>query len=192
MIEITFYVSLLAITCIVFLLMWSLMSEHVQFFPPPGKDTWQYKLFWGLFRLMFYGLVLLSILDFGSYGYVPDGVRFALGLPILIFGFGAAFYLTFILGWKNAHGEKQGLITSGWYRFSRNPIYVVSIIGMVGWGLLVDSLRVDFLLSLWAFFYILAPFIEERWLVKKYGNQFIVYKSEVHRFIGTRKRPPTS
>lgn len=159
-------------------------SEKFDFFPPPGKDTWQYKIFWLLFRIMFGGVVFLSISDFGSLQYINTTFRFGLGLPLLVVGFSAAFYLSVILGWKNAHGEQQGLVTSGWYRWSRNPIYVVSIIGMIGWGLLVDSLSVYILLASWGLLYLLAPFAEEPWLEQKYGAEYSNYKSQVPRFVG--------
>ena len=182
--QIIFSMSFVSILAIILLSIYSMMSEKFNFFPPEGNDTWQYKIFWLLFRLMFLGLIFLSITDFGALQYIDTTFRFVLGLPILVLGFSAAFYLSVILGWKNAHGEQQGLVTSGWYRWSRNPIYVVSIIGMFGWGLLVDSLFVYILLALWGMLYLLAPYAEEPWLSKKYGAEYLNYKSQVPRFVG--------
>jgi protein-S-isoprenylcysteine O-methyltransferase Ste14 len=182
--QIIFSISAISVSVILLLSVFSIRSEHFQFFPPESKNTWQYKLFWLLFRSMFLGTIFLSVADFGSLQFVDATFRFGLGLPLLVLGFSAAFYLSVILGWKNAHGQQQGLVTSGWYRWSRNPIYVVSIIGMVGWGLLVDSLCVDILLALWGILYLLAPFAEEPWLEQKYGVEYSNYKAQVPRFVG--------
>ncbi len=182
--QIVFAISITSILAILLLCIFSMMSDKFNFFPPPGKDTWQYRIFWLLFRIMFIGIVLLSVTSFSSLQYIDTTFRFGLGLPLLVVGFSAAFYLSVILGWKNAHGEQQGLVTSGWYRWSRNPIYVVSIIGMVGWGLLIDSLFVYILLALWGLLYLLAPFAEEPWLEQKYGAEYTNYKSHVSRFVG--------
>ena len=92
------------------------------------------------------------------------------------------------LGWGNAHGEAKGLVVTGWYRWSRNPIYVASFVGMLGWGLFVNSSYVYTILSLWALMYVLAPFIEEPWLQKKYGDEFSIYKTKVPRFVGLSKK----
>jgi protein-S-isoprenylcysteine O-methyltransferase Ste14 len=182
--QIAFLISIFSILTISMLSIISMKSEKLDFFPPPQKDTWQYKVFWLLFRIMFLGVVFLSVADFNSLQYVSTIFRFGVGLPLLVVGFSAAFYLSAILGWKNSHGEQQGLVTTGWYRWSRNPIYVVSIIGMVGWGLLIDSLYVYILLVLWVFLYLLAPFAEEPWLEQKYGSAYASYKLQVARFVG--------
>jgi protein-S-isoprenylcysteine O-methyltransferase Ste14 len=164
------------------------MSGKFEFFPPPSKSSWQYRMFWVLFRLMFLGLVVLSFSSFNTIPSIATWLRFSLGLPLLILGFGVATYLSIKLGWENAHGEEKGLVVTGWYRWSRNPIYVASFIGMFGWGLFINSSYAYAILSLWGFLYILAPFIEEPWLQKRYGNDFIVYKSQVPRFVGLRKK----
>ena len=165
----------------------SALSKKYQFWPPPEGGSWQHKLFLFLFRLMFYGLVVLSFLDYNTINSVNEELRFALSLPLILTGFGTAFYLTFYMGWKNAFGEKRGLITSGLYNYSRNPVYVVSIVGMLGWGILANSWLVYIILTLWATMYLLAPFIEEPWLERAYGKEFIFYKNNVPRFIGLRK-----
>ncbi|GAB5450275.1 MAG: hypothetical protein Hals2KO_06030 [Halioglobus sp.] len=103
-----------------------------------------------------------------------------------IIGFALAFYVTYLLGWRDAHGEANGLTTGGWYAWSRNPIYVVSIIGMVGLGLWVHSWLAQSLLLIWAAFYIAAPFLEEPWLEQQYGEVYQEYKLKVPRFIGRR------
>lgn len=132
---------------------------------------------------MFIGLLALCVLDFNGVG-AAGTLRYLLGVPLTVLGFGAASYATFYLGWSNAHGESKGLKTNGWYRWSRNPIYVVSIIGMFGLAITINSLYVYVILTLWALMYLIAPFLEEPWLEKQYGKEFLTYKARVPRFIG--------
>ncbi len=105
-----------------------------------------------------------------------------------LIGFSLAFYLSFFLGWKNAHGEAKDLITTGWYAWSRNPIYLVSIIGFIGWALGVHSIYAYILFGFLISFYLLAPFLEEPWLERAYGEVYLNYKTKVPRFIGLPKR----
>lgn len=134
LLSVTPALGLVAISC------YSLASKAFQFWPPPAASTWQYRVFWTLFRMMLLGLVTLSVLDFNRAADYPDWLRYGLGTSLLVFGFAAAQFVTVRPGWKNAHGEAEGLKTTGWYRWSRNPVYVVSMIGMAGWGLLVGSI----------------------------------------------------
>ncbi len=166
----------------------TLISERFRFFPPPAIGSWQYHLFWVLFRIFVVGLVAVSLFDFNGLAEGNLWLRYLVGLPLLTIGFSVAIYLSyFFLGKTNAYGGEDGLRISGCYRWSRNPIYVVSIIGMAGWGLFVNSLFACVLLALWALLYIVAPFIEEPWLEYNYGSEFIKYKSQVPRFIGWPK-----
>ena len=186
LISILFVISLLAITLIVSLSLASLKVVGLQFFPPPAKGTWQYFTFWALFRVLIVGLITLSVLEFETLSESNFALRMYLAFPTLILGFGLAFHLSFSLGWKNAHGQACGLVTSGWYGVSRNPVYVVSMLGMMGWAAFVGSLYVSILLLLWSVLYIVAPFVEEPWLIKTYGDEYRDYQSRVPRFIGFR------
>jgi protein-S-isoprenylcysteine O-methyltransferase Ste14 len=165
----------------------ALVIEEFEFFPPPSKDSWQYRVFWVLFRIMFIGLLILSFHGFSPQPLFDNLVRYLVWLPLLILGFGIATYLSAKLGWANAHGEKDGLIVSGLYRWSRNPIYVASIVGIIGWSLFVNSCYVSTILALWAFMYFLAPFVEEPWLERSYGEDFLAYKGNSSRFFGLPK-----
>jgi protein-S-isoprenylcysteine O-methyltransferase Ste14 len=118
-------------------------------------------------------LLILSFHGFSPQPLFDNLVRYLVWLPLLILGFGIATYLSAKLGWANAHGEKDGLIISGLYRWSRNPIYVASIVGIIGWSLFVNSCYVSTILVLWAFMYFLAPFVEAPWLERSYGEDFL-------------------
>ena len=177
-----FVSSLTAILLILTLSTISYFHKDFVFFPPPKKDTWQYLVFWILFRVMFVGLVILSFRTFGSDTFIALWTRYLVWLPLGLLGFGFATYLSIKLGWKNAHGESQGLVVEGWYQRSRNPVYVASMFGMLGWGLFVNSSFVYTLLSLWCLMYLLAPFFEEPWLETQYGEDYQRYKAAVPRF----------
>ena len=184
LIELIFYTSFLCLLVIFLASAASWRAKSFDFFPPPSRDSWQYRTFWTLFRVMFGGLLLLSFFDFGSKPFFGSTDRYAIWLPLMLVGFGGATYLSAKLGWDNAHGEEAGLVVSGPYRWSRNPIYVASLAGMLGWALFVNSAYVSAILLLWALLYILAPFVEESWLERTYGEKFLEYKKSTPRFIG--------
>ena len=179
-----FIIALAADLAILLLSLIALVRKNFQFWPPSSTKSWQYYAFWGLFRVMFLGVIVLSVLDFNGLNGADLVWRYYVGIPLATAGFGLAFYITFYLGWKNAHGEKEELVTDGFYGWSRNPVYVVSIVGLIGLGLAIHSGLVYTLLAIWAFFYIIAPFLEEPWLEEQYGKEFLTYKMRVPRFIG--------
>lgn len=183
-----FLLSFCAGTAIVLLSLISMASGRFQFWPPPRKDSWQYRAFWMLFRVLVAGVVVLSVIDFEGLGPQYSVVRYFIGIPLAVLGFSVAFYASFYLGWKNAHGEKQSLKTEGLYGWSRNPVYVVSVIGFIGLGITINSALVYSLLVMWALLYLIAPFLEEPWLEGKYGEAFTLYKARVPRFIGLVRR----
>lgn len=155
-----------------------------QFFPPPSKNSWQHRAFKALFRLFLYPLLALSVLVFEPGIGTRAVIQYGLGGSLIVLGFGLAFWITFQLGWRNAFGEKLGLRTDGWFRFSRNPIYVATWVGLIGWGVLVNHDLVTILLALWGLMYVLAPILEEPWLEKQYGEPYRNYKQSTSRFFG--------
>ena len=182
MIKSVFMLSLIAILSLVVLCVPGLFSDRYRFFPPSKPGTWQDKLFWLIFRAFVFGLVLLSYLQFSSTrGTVP----LVVGFVLLSTGIGAACYLSYVtLGKANSYGGKGGLRKEGVYLWSRNPVYVASFVGMIGWGIFIGSGYVWVLLIVWSIVYLVAPLIEERWLAQVYGDDYIEYKSQVSRFFG--------
>jgi protein-S-isoprenylcysteine O-methyltransferase Ste14 len=180
-----FSFSALAASVLLILSAATLVFPSIRFWPPPQKASWQYRVFWLFFRLFFLGIIVTSTLDFAGLGK-PDIWQLCIGAITALLGFSLAFHATFALGWRDAHGEANSLQTEGWYSWSRNPVYVLTIIGMVGVGMVVHSAYSYVLLLLWAVMYIIAPLLEEPWLEQCYGDAFRDYKTRVNRFFGRR------
>lgn len=76
------------------------------------------------------------------------------------------------------------IVTTGFYRFSRNPIYVSFVILLLGLGIAFNSL--------WIFLSV-VPFVaimnwgvisrEEAYLEHKFGEDYLTYKSQVRRWL---------
>lgn len=176
--ELAFAVAVFAVSVIFTLIVVQIVMDNFEFWPPPSATSWQHKAFRVLFRVFFICLLVLSVTDFhpGSIG------RCLLGAALLMIGFGFALNWTGFLGWKNAFGEVNGLKTTGPFAVSRNPIYVVSIPGMMGWAILIGSWYLTVLLGIWACLYIAAPYLEEHWMKENYGQKFVDYAADVPRF----------
>jgi protein-S-isoprenylcysteine O-methyltransferase Ste14 len=78
----------------------------------------------------------------------------------------------------------SSLLTSGPYRFGRNPIYLGMTIGLIGWaGYLQQPVT---LLGAAAFVVIIrVRFIphEERMLLERFGDEYAAYRARVRRWI---------
>lgn len=178
-----FSASFLAILAIFALSALSALRNNFQFFPPPSKEAWQHVTFLALFRLFLYPLIVLTSLVVPPINNFSESPQLLLGSTLMIAGFGLAFRITLQMGWRNAFGEKLGLITTGWFRLTRNPIYLATWLGLFGWTIVANDTRTSVLLGAWALMYFLAPAFEEPWLEKEYGQEYLAYKRKVRRFL---------
>lgn len=132
--------------------------------------------------MFLYSLIGLTFLEFEFQSGTHSTLQYGIGALLLLVGFGLAFAITFDMGWRNAFGEKRELRKTGWFSWSRNPIYVVTWVGLIGWGLIANSVYVSILLLMWAVSYFLAPMCEEKWLESRYGEDYLEYESRTPRF----------
>lgn len=76
------------------------------------------------------------------------------------------------------------LVTSGIYRFTRNPMYLGLQIMLIAWGISLGnilSLLFSLAFGLYIHRYQILP--EERFLEKKFGDKFVAYKSKVRPWL---------
>jgi protein-S-isoprenylcysteine O-methyltransferase Ste14 len=129
------------------------------------------------------GIPVLGILDYGTLGFsdlprlISAGILFLIAFPI---GISAIYQLSF----KQTLGLRGKFITSGVYRFTRNPQYVTHVLLIAAIVLATNSslaLIAGIPYSLW---FILAPFIEEKWLKDQFGEEYEIYCHRVPRYVG--------
>ncbi len=85
----------------------------------------------------------------------------------------------------------------GLYRFSRNPQYASSILGLIGLAICANSWFAVPLAALMSGAYVLMALTEEAWLEQRYGAPYRDYCGRTARFIDVpeliarfeRKRP---
>ncbi|MCS5624055.1 MAG: phosphatidylethanolamine N-methyltransferase family protein, partial [Candidatus Marinimicrobia bacterium] len=101
--------------------------KNVQIWPPPGKFSSQFWFTWISFTYFIMGIPVLGILDYGSLEisdlprFISAGILFLIAFPI---GISAIYQLSF----KQTLGLRGKIITSGVYRFTRNPQYVTHVL----------------------------------------------------------------
>ena len=176
------YIPVIAAIALVGLSLVALIKKAFLFWPPPAKASWQNQTFMTLFRIMVYGSITTSIWHVWRFGMDVSLARVWTAAFLIAIGFAGAFWATFGLGWKNAFGAKEGLRIEGAFSFSRNPIYVATWFGLAGWALLIPQTVIQVTLLCWAVMYLVAIFLEERWLRCQYGLTFESYCVKVRRF----------
>jgi len=109
------------------------------------------------------------------------------GILLLASGFlGASGFYALIRNKTTFHTGKSTsrIVTSGSYRFSRNPLYLALLLLMAGIAVLHTS--VWLLLAVPALYLILlikAVKPEERYLSRKFGREYLDYAARVRRWI---------
>ena len=108
--------------------------------------------------------------------------------PMWLFLAGAGVYVAGLLLLVGsvinfASPAENGINQNGLYRISRNPMYVAYFIFFTGCVLLTQSLillAMVFVFQITAHWFILS---EERWCVRKFGEEYIRYMERVRRYI---------
>ncbi|WP_419162063.1 methyltransferase family protein [Candidatus Palauibacter sp.] len=132
--------------------------------PPPQRPSWQYRLTWmGFYAAFGIGAALLFF-DWNSWVF-RSPVRFVAGIPLALLGGLLTVWALATAGWTNTSGVKGRFVSSGPYRFTRNPQYLGDIVFFVGVG------------------FIVAPLAEEPWLEEQYGGEYREYLRRIPRFL---------
>jgi protein-S-isoprenylcysteine O-methyltransferase Ste14 len=80
-------------------------------------------------------------------------------------------------------GARPGLVTGGFYALSRNPIYALMIVSLVGFVLLVPTWVTLAMLVLAIVLVKQQARAEEEYLLRTYGDEFRAYARRVGRFV---------
>jgi len=79
------------------------------------------------------------------------------------------------------------LVTSGPYRWSRNPMYIGVVTILLGWCVLWDSRTLrNYTLVVAGLFYLRVLVVEEPWAARSFGAEWNAYRAKVPRWIGMR------
>ena len=160
-----------------------------QSLPPLGIWT-------GLMTLPFAGYLIMmlanlpehlpiAIMEFFTPFLIPEKILIITGILIITY---SIVYMRM--------KRKEGLVTSGPYRWIRHPQYlgfVLMTLGLTSWSvwILNNTFGIGFLspiqtIGLWfieLFAYILLAYVEEKYLTKEYGEQYENYEKQVPFFI---------
>lgn len=84
----------------------------------------------------------------------------------------------------NPNQPTRAIVTSGPYRFTRNPVYVALCIANLGVGLILQDLSPIMLtLALAIVLHFGVVVREERYLERKFGGVYADYRDRVHRWL---------
>ncbi len=82
-----------------------------------------------------------------------------------------------------AKPNQNGLNMSGLYRISRNPMYMAFFLYFLGCGMLTGSWLLLLILIIFQISVHYLILSEERWCIKKFGEEYKNYMSQVRRYI---------
>ena len=97
-----------------------------------------------------------------------------------------------VLSFRKAHttlnpmkpSSSSSLVTSGIYRFTRNPMYLGFFLALIGWALYQSNVLAFLFLPAFIFYmnrFQIEP--EERALTALFGQEFVEYASRVRRWL---------
>ena len=118
----------------------------------------------------------------------------ALGLALFLFALGSILYLrsawdfaVFGRGTPAPIDAPNRLVTRGFYRYMRNPMYVASLTVVVGWATLFGAvILVAYAVLLFIIFSLFIRLYEEPRLAQEFGSDYAAYVSKVGRWLPRR------
>src|SRR5262245_40625385 len=164
------------------LLFGTLLAPPFRIWPTPEPGSWHSLIFWGLFRGTWLATFVVAALDWTA---VPllDWTRYIFALPLGLAGLFITVSGYFNLGLGNTYCGADGLVTGGLYRFSRNPQYTASIVGLIGLSLGANSILTIIMSVVMSGAYAMMALVEEDWLKHLYGAPYRDYCRETSRFL---------
>ena len=144
----------------------------------------------GPYLVSIIGIITIASSILSYYHLIPiyridelNMVFLILGIAVIILGI--VFWISAVLISKiTKEVENNKLVTTGIYAYVRHPIYAAFLFISTGLILISQNILLFILpIIFWAFLTIAMMKTEEKWLIDKYGAEYINYSKKVNRFI---------
>ena len=177
-----FIVGIISNSLIIIGLLISILKPKYRIWPPPRKNSWQFIVSWIFIYLSYLSIILLGIFDWDSFLLIHY-LRFPFGIAFIFIGLGLFYWGIRTLSLHSSYGLEGEFITSGPYKFTRNPQYLGDILFFMGLIIVTNSLLTLIVVVICIIWNVLTPFSEEPWLRNLYGAKYDEYCKKVRRFI---------
>lgn len=178
-----FLVKLLVV--ILLIIFFILRNRHVKYYKKSSyKFLIKYIIIIFIMLLYFYKIIDFALIDLNIY------FRLICGLLLILIGYLLFFWAHRYLGknWSSLLdkklSKKDRLIKEGPYRFVRHPTYSASILTLMGFGILTANWLIFFIsLIILVSFYAYKVPREEKFLISKFGKDYLEYRKKTGGFI---------
>jgi protein-S-isoprenylcysteine O-methyltransferase Ste14 len=184
---VVFMLGCVVATVLVGLLSLTLLRPKLRIWPTPGAGSWQSYVFWPLFRSLNVLCFVVAALPYGlNFLALPAWLR-VVAIALLVLSVAFFVHSFFLLGRGNSYGAQDGLVTTGIYRWTRNPQNATLIVVYACLAVAADSAPAYILCAAMIVAYVLMVFAEEPWLAATYGETYRLYCERVPRFFSWRR-----
>jgi protein-S-isoprenylcysteine O-methyltransferase Ste14 len=181
-VELVFGITLVFESCLGAALVVSLLYPKYRVWPPPKKGSWQYWCIHFSTESSIFFFFVLGFVDWNTF-LLKHWLRFVFAPLFISLGTTIFLWALRTLTVNTSLGSKGKLVTKGPYRHSRNPQYLGTFLLFSGTMLLFNSLY-QFVTGITGILlFLLAAFVEERWLRIQFKEEYDVYCKKVPRFM---------
>ena len=176
-----FIVGIISNSLVIVGLLISILKPTYRIWPPPRKNSWQFIVSWIFISLSYLSIIFLGIFDWDSF-LLYHYLRFPVGGVLIIIGLGLFSWGIITLSLHSSYGLGGEFITTGPYKFTRNPQYLGDILFFMGIIILTNSILTLIIGVIGIIWNVLTPFSEEPWLRNLYSAKYDEYCKKVRRF----------
>ncbi len=166
----------------------TIRGGNFRFWPPPSARSWQFFVSWFLALVVVVNFLFIGLLDFDSFWLPHLWLRLPIVVILVLLSSIIGFWVYAVFPFRSTIGLGNRLVINGPYRFTRNPQYIIDIIGALGFMILVNSWMAGVIGALGIILNLMAPLTEEPWLEERFGQEYLDYKARVPRFIRLGKK----
>ena len=134
---------------------------------------------WIIVSIISLGRIILVLPSIEQPRFDLNGLNSFIGIPLFIIGLVFALGPCFLIRPLNIAEKEMEFITTSFYKYTRNPIYLGEIIWCLGWSIINGSLIGVALVPLWWAGFLFLVLIEEQSLEHALGIKYLDYKKKI-------------
>ena len=139
----------------------------------------QPALGWIIVTVLFLGRFILALPSIDQPRFYLNGLNAVIGIPIFIIGIIFALGPCFLIRPLNIAEKEMEFITTSFYKYTRNPIYLGEVLWCLGWSIIYGSLIGVALVPVWWAGFLFLIIIEEESLEYALGIKYLDYKKKI-------------